>query len=248
MYDVIRCRFSSVVSLFLLSLLGGCGSSTTPSLTSAQSEGGTPPPALTSPGLYPQVLHGWLPEYSSFVETKVSDVYPALLSISPPRLSLICPNWAQLDRREREKFWSTLLYAIASRESGHLRTSIYRETTMSIDAVTGQQIRSEGLLQLSYVDVVNYRFPSGEISWENDRTMALNDYAAGRKSGYPERTILNAYANLNLGIFIMNRLAAIHPSQILQAAFGRYWHTMRSTSGSFPKVVGTIKAKMPDCF
>ena len=163
-------------------------------------------------------------------------------------MASVCPNWAELDRDERQRFWSALLYSIATRESGHLRTAVYRETTMSIDSVTGLQIRSEGLLQLSYVDVVNYRYPSGEISWENDRTMALDDYAAGRKSGNPKRTILNAYANLGLGLFIMNRLAAVHPNQSIQAAFGRYWSTMRTTSSSHPKVLASLKARIPRCF
>jgi hypothetical protein len=239
------------LTVFAVSAFTGCGPGTVSRGSAAQIDDQNPPSAPdspTSPEARPQVLRGWLPEYSSFIEAKVSDVFPALLGISDSRMSTVCPNWGSLDREAREKFWSALLHSIAVPESALTRNMIYREATMSVDAVTGLQIRSEGLLQLSYVDVRNYRYPSGEISWEKDRTMALADYASGTKSGNPKRTLLNAYANLNLGLFIMNRLQAIHPSEKLEKAYGRYWHTMQTTSRSFSKVVSGLKTKIPACF
>ncbi len=89
---------------------------------------------------------------------------------------------------------------------------------MSLDSVTGLQIRSEGLLQLSYIDVPSYQYTAGDIDWMKDKAMALSDYAAGATSGNPARTLLNAYANLNLGLFIMNRLIISHPAERLETA------------------------------
>lgn len=207
----------------------------------------TPTPAPTS-GLRPQVISGWLPEYSAAIEENVARNYPELLSLAGSRMNLVCPNWDQLDRGAREKFWSALAYAIAGPESGRNRTSVYRETTMSIDSVTGQQIRSEGLLQLSYVDVANYRYKGGDISWEADQAMALKDYAAGASYGNPARTLLDAYANLNLGLFIMYRqLIFVNPTGALDSVLGRYWSTMRVANSSFLKVQSGLRTKIPEC-
>ncbi len=257
-----KCVFNSVpvVSLFSLILAGfslsGCGVNTTAAEAqlsqidpSPRPSGSIPSPSPSvAPGDSPQVISGWLPEYSSAVEENVAGNYPALLSLASSRMKVVCPNWDRLDRGGREKFWSSLTYAIAGPESGRNRTSIYRETTMSIDQVTGQQIRSEGLLQLSYTDVVSYKYKGGDISWENDRAMAQKDYAAGTSHGNPNRTILNAYANLNLGVFIMYRqLLYVHPTESLETTLGHYWSTMRSTNSPFKTVLSGLRTKIPEC-
>lgn len=234
------------VFILLFGLLSSC--SENPSIVPAAARTDSPVKTPSPPDAYPQVLKGWLPEYSAFVESKVSDDFPGLLGLDAVRMGTVCPKWIGLDRGEREKFWSALLYSIAGPESGRSRTVVYRETTMSIDSVTGLQIRSEGLLQLSYVDVPNYRYPNGDISWEDDKEMALADYAASVRSGNPARTILNAYSNLNLGLFIMNRLAASYPGDSLEKTFGRYWSVMRSANSTFAIVMSSLKSKMPACF
>jgi hypothetical protein len=78
--------------------------------------------------------------------------------------------------------------------------------------------------------------------------MALADYARAARLGSPARTILNAYANLNLGLWIMYRLVAIHPTQTLDAAFGHYWATMRASGTAFSVVVKNLKSAIPVCF
>lgn len=244
------------VFIVLLAALSACAPASHSSTPNPTENPITEPPItdpgtddpVTNPDAYPQVISGWLDAYSNFVEAKVSDVYPALLGIGAARMTTVCPKWSALDRESRERFWSGLLYAIAGPESGRNRTAVFRETGLSTDSVTGLQIRSEGLLQLSYVDVVNYRYPGGDISWEHDRAMAYADYAAARSSGNPERTILNAYSNLNLGLFIMNRLTGNYPSEKLETTLGKYWSTMRPANSTFAKVMTGLKSKMPACF
>lgn len=229
-----------------ISACGNSGSSPTNAVTLP----GTVDPADpgANPIAAPQVISGWLTEYSQHIEATVSRNYPDLLGVTDSRMKTVCPLWSGLDRGGREKFWSSLLWAIAGPESARNRTSVYVETTMSTDPVTGQQVRSEGLLQLSYQDVPAYHYTEGDISWENDRSMALADYVNKVKSGNPARTILNAYANLNLGLFIMNRLVTVHPSDLLETALGRYWSTMRATGSSFKTVLSGLKSRFPDCF
>jgi hypothetical protein len=197
-----------------------------------------------------QIVAGWLEDYSAHVEDRVTRDYQPLLDLPASRMTAVCPEWSSLDRGQRTKFWSAMLWSIAGPESSRNRAAIYRESSMSIDVVTGKQIRSEGLLQLSYVDLLNYRYPEGDISWEADRKMALKDYATGAKIGNPDRTILNAYANLNLGLFIMNRLlTAVYANQSFEDALGHYWHTMQDTSSTFrAKVLPNMRSRMPECF
>lgn len=243
-----------VASALLMALaLSACGEQT-PKVTLSQDDIIIPPPVVptnppvATPGDKPQVIAGWLDDYSVAIEDNVSRNYPELLGLTSTRMKTVCPAWDRLDRETREKFWSALLWSIAGPESGRNRTVIYRETTMSIDSVTGQQIRSEGLLQLSYVDVPNYRYKGGDISWENDKEMALSDYAKALTKGNPERTILDAYANLNLGMWIIYRqLVHLHPAEMLETALGRYWSVMRVSGSSFSKVLANLKTRIPAC-
>ncbi len=238
-------------SLILLSL-SACGNGTSPITEGAQREIEVPSdiffPPTDDSSARQQVISGWLQQYSDFAEDTVAAKYPNMLNLSGDRMSTVCPKWSSLTRGEREKFWSSLLWAIALPESGRKRTAVYRETTMSTDAVTGLQIRSEGLLQLSYVDLKNHRYPFGDISWAYDRTMALSDYAKGVSSGNPTRTLLNAYSNLNLGLFIINRMVGKYPTEKLEKTMGKYWSTMRSTNPTFQVVMKQLKIKSANCF
>lgn len=229
---------------------GACGKGIVPTSTAVRSQ--VAPPASEMDMDFaerPQVLSGWLDTYTIAVETTVSSKYPELLNLSPKRLGVVCPAWDRLTNREREAFWSSLVWSIAGPESGYRRTAIFRETSLPIDKVTGRQIRSEGLLQLSYVDVVNYRYPGKDVSWIQDRVAALADYTKGVSSGNPKRTLLDAYANLNLGLWIMYRqLTAIHATQPLETALGHYWATMRTSGSGFPRVLANLRKRAPNCF
>ncbi|RYZ68316.1 MAG: hypothetical protein EOP09_09655 [Proteobacteria bacterium] len=254
-------KFNHLVILASVVVLLGCGSKTL-ELKSRSFKLGEPnadmnfpdpvetpivpaPPVVPS---FPQTLRGWLPEYTDYVETQVSVKYNFLREVSGTRIGTLCPDYSRLSQSLKLKFWSSLLYSIAVPESGLLRTAIYLEQSLPVDRVTGLQIRSEGLLQLSYSDVVNYQYDGGDISWTADRTRALADYASLTRSGDPERTLLNAYSNLNLGLFIMNRLVGNRPMESVQTSFGRYWSSMRTSSTLFPKVMSGLKLNIPECF
>jgi len=243
-------------ALLLATACGGSGSDDAGSGVSSINESqvaipgnsGSTTPYELKMDVYPQGIKGWLPEYTSFIEDKVDERYLGLIQVKDSRITGLCPNWPKLSTAERLQFWSGLVHAVAVPESGLSRTAIYWETTLPIDSVTGQQIRSEGLLQLSYVDVVNYKYDGGDVSWTFDKTMALADYKSRAKSGNPKRTILNAYSNLNLGLFIMNRLVTKRTTETVQGALGRYWSTMRATSSANAKVKTGLRSYAPDCF
>ncbi|MBS1986246.1 MAG: hypothetical protein JST16_18955 [Bdellovibrionales bacterium] len=198
----------------------------------------------------PQVIRGWLADYDDHIELTVTKSYPKLLALSDSRMAKICPNWNKIAPSSRPNFWSALLWSIAGPESARERTAIYLEDTMGTDSVTGYQVRSEGLLQLSYQDMKNYKYTGGDISWEQDKAKAIADYNSRTAHGNPDRTILNAYSNLNLGLFIMNRLLLTsYPSSTLDVALGKYWSSMQASRSTFnTKVLPNMKTRMPACF
>ena len=212
----------------------------------------TPTPAPTPPATEPpQIVQGWLDEYSTHVEGSVLKQYPAMVEVANSRMARLCPKWSTLGSSLRAEFWSSLMWAVAGPESSRNRTLIYVESTMSKDPITGYQVRSEGLLQLSYQDVPNYGYKGDDISWSKDKTMAIQDYDSGTHYGNPKRTILNAYSNLNLGLFIMNKLVVMpsKASKSMEDTLGSYWSTLQTRhTDIFAEVMNNLQSKMPRCF
>ena len=206
------------------------------------------PVVSTPPPDRPQVLVGWLDKYSDFIESKIVERHSELLNLDPVRMKAVCPRWIQLNPVQRRTFWSTLLWAIANPESSYQRTQVFSEPTSTVDRVTGLRIRSEGLMQISYSDVRNYRYLEGDISWYKDKEMALNDYAMELPHGNPKRTILNAYANLNLAIWIMAKNLRLHDDEAFDVALAHYWSTMDVKRKGFPKVLKGLQSKAKYCF
>ena len=198
-----------------------------------------------------QILVGWLDDYSAHVEFKVVYDFPGLLAIPAARMTTVCPHWAEISENDRPKFWSALLYGISKPESNYERTMIYLEDTMPTDPITGYQVRSEGLLQLSYQDVLAHHYTGDDISWVKDKELAVADYKSHKKSGNPKRTILNAYANMNLGLHIMNRILMRQQGMKLsfEDALGTYWSSMRTKNKkAFGQIMERLQEKMPSCF
>jgi hypothetical protein len=198
----------------------------------------------------PQVIKGWLEDYSLHIEDKIQKTYASLLDIPSSKMKKMCPKWSSLNKADRAEFWTHLLYAVSIPESSTNRTLIYLEKSMKTDSVTGYQVRSEGLLQLSYQDVSSYSYKGGDISWSADRSMAIQDYESEAKYGNPNRSILNAYANLNLGIHIIyKQVFKYNPSLSLEDAMGKYWYVMRTSSTTeFNKVYSELKNRFGICF
>jgi len=144
----------------------------------------------------------------------------------------ICPRYAELTKTERVLIWGELISAMAYFESGWKPTSRMTETTMGIDPVTGKQVESEGLLQLSYQDVPNYgsvlKFPACKIDWQKDKFLSAID---------PKKTILNPYINLECGLRILGNQIKKKGSVILPS--GVYWSVLKE-GGRYSKVESII--------
>jgi hypothetical protein len=145
----------------------------------------------------------------------------------------VCPKYESLQRQQKISMWAELISAIAYYESGWNPASRMVETTMGTDPVTGKQVASEGLLQLSYQDVPNYKsilkYPACKIDWQKDKGLSLTD---------PKKTILDPAINLECGLRILANQIRKKGYVILSS--GVYWAVLKD-GGKYSKVDSIIR-------
>jgi hypothetical protein len=147
-----------------------------------------------------------------------------------------CPKYSQLTDNQKVNFWAYLVSAIVKYESDFDPTNRYVETTMGTDPITGQQVVSEGLMQLSYQDVQAYPF-CNEFDWEHDRSLSPTD---------PKKTILDPYKNLSCGLRILNYQVGHYGAIAIDR--GQYWAVIKPSS-RYNKLssIQTLTKTLPFC-
>jgi hypothetical protein len=71
----------------------------------------------------------------------------------------LCPRFGQMKEADKRAFWAYLFQALAGAEAGLKPTTDVRHTEPEVavkDDVTKRMVRSEGLLQLTYMDADRY--------------------------------------------------------------------------------------------
>jgi hypothetical protein len=151
----------------------------------------------------------------------------------------MCPKYASLSREQKINFWVVFVSEVTRYESGFDPTSRYFESTFGYkDSVTGENVYSEGLLQLSYQDGSSYKKECGVVfDWPSDKLLSRTD---------PKKTILNPLRNLYCGIRIMD--STMRSKKKLLFDSGNYWATLKP-GGSYGKVTTILShlAKIPFC-
>lgn len=138
-------------------------------------------------------------EWSKYVFETVERLFDSSFSQCTD-MTIFRSDYNTLSRQQKINVWGELISAICYYESGWNPTSRMVETTMDKDPVTGNQVASEGLLQLSYQDERSYKnkvtVPC-KFNWSLDKPLFLNN------PKNPNITILNPYYNLEFGIEIL---------------------------------------------
>lgn len=143
--------------------------------------------------------------YDGLISSKVT---PAMLAAN---VGAFCPNYSKADKN---KFWVKFVAAIAYAESAWDPKNTYKETTMGIDPITGKTVESDGMLQLSCQDVVNYAsLPS----------------AANMDCRKHPGAMFDPIVNLSFGVEIMDHLIKRNPSLDISStkSVGAYWSSAR---------------------
>lgn len=138
-------------------------------------------------------------EWSKFVFETIDRRFDDSFSLCED-MTIFRADYEGLNRQQKINVWGELISAICYYESGWNQTSRMVETTMDTDPITGNQVASEGLLQLSYQDGRNYsgkvRVPC-KFNWTVDKPLFQHN------PKNPNITILNPFFNLEFGIEIL---------------------------------------------
>jgi peptidoglycan hydrolase-like protein with peptidoglycan-binding domain len=132
-------------------------------------------------------------------------------------------NFKTLNRQQKINVWSEIICRICYHESGWNPCSWMFES-LGTDPVTGKQVKSEGLMQLSYQDLPNYPTLPCQFSWSNDKTLDQND---------PNKTIFNPTYNLEFGINILAK--QVQEKGTIALSSGVYWSVLK-INGKYSKL------------
>jgi hypothetical protein len=162
----------------------------------------------------------WDPQWDRIVEQALS---PAMLSPTVARgVRSFCPRFAVMNEVDKRAFWAYTFQALAAAEAGLKPTTDVRHTEPEVakeDTVTKRMIRSEGLLQLTYMDATRYNC---DFDWNHDKTLAEHD---------PAKTILQPKNNLLCGVNIMENQMITQRRPLLSSA--SYWVTLQPANTSY---------------
>jgi hypothetical protein len=162
----------------------------------------------------------WDPKWDEFVEASLP---PEMLSAGVARdVRLFCPRFTTMSEADRRAFWAYFFQALAGAEAGLKPTTDVRHTEPEVakrDTVTKRMVRSEGLLQLTYMDAERY---GCDFDWEKDKTLPEKD---------PAKTILQPKNNLTCGVKILEDQLIEHKRPLLTPL--SYWSTLQPGRPSY---------------
>lgn len=150
-------------------------------------------------------------------------------------MHLLCPKYDSLSRDRKIVAWGYFFTGVSKFESSWKPTTWMTETTMGTDPITKKQVKSQGLLQLSYQDI--QWAPYCEFDWSKDKNLSPDD---------PKATINDPYKNLSCGMRIMDRQIRAKKRVILES--GVYWSVLKD-GGKYQKIaeIKAITQKAPGC-
>lgn len=215
-----RMARSAVVCLPLWIALAGC------------EKRNTPPPAPPQPAMKAAPATpiaekkeelgqpSWDPQWDRIVEEALP---PELLSARVARgVRTFCPKFATMGEADKRAFWAYTFQALAGAEAGLQPTTNVQHTEPEVavkDTVTKRMVRSEGLLQLTYMDATRY---GCDFDWEKDRRLPEKD---------PAKTILQPRNNLLCGVKILFNQMIRQRKPLLSPT--SYWVTLQPATMSY---------------
>ncbi len=166
-------------------------------------------------------------DWSTFVFEKIDQLFNQFSQCED--IVWFRPDYLSLSRKQQVNVWGELISAMCKFESDWKPWSYMVETTMGNDHVTGKQIKSEGLMQLSYQDKDYYPKLTCRFDWQSDKNKSDNDRT---------RTILNPFINLEFGIQILAK--QIEKTKKIALDSGVYWAVLK-LNGKYSKLPEIIK-------
>lgn len=171
--------------------------------------------------------------WSEFILKAIESLYDNSFSFCED-INTFRNDYSTLNKNQKINIWGELISALCKFESNWSPVSRMKED-LGIDPVTNKQVVSEGLMQLSYQDKVNYngKVPiECKFNWQIDKPL----YEINPKD--PNITILNPYYNLEYGIHIL----AYQVRQFKKLVIKKYAYWSIIKEGSRYQKINEIKA------
>jgi hypothetical protein len=156
----------------------------------------------------------WDPVWDAIVEKVLP---PEFLSSKVARaVRPFCPRFNAMSVVDKRTYWAYFFQALAGAEAGLVPTTDVRHTEPEVaveDTVTKRMVRSEGLLQLTYMDAERY---GCDFEWLKDKDLPEKDSA---------KTILLPENNLKCGVKILEKQLIERRKPLISST--SYWSTLR---------------------
>lgn len=157
----------------------------------------------------------WEPKWDTIVQESLpGDLLTSSRVVAD--LRYICPRYRILSEADKRAYWAYFFQALAGAEAGLKPTADVRHTEPEVavvDTVTKRMVRSEGLLQLTYMDSERY---GCDFDWNSDKHLPEKD---------PNRTILQPKNNLLCGIKILDNQLIAQGKPLFSST--SYWETLQ---------------------
>ena len=162
----------------------------------------------------------WDPAWDGIVEKALP---PEMLSADVARdVKPFCPRFIGMGEADKRAFWAYFFQALAGAETGLTPTQDVHHTATGArvkDDVTKRAVRSEGLLQLTFMDAERY---GCDFDWDKDKKLAEKD---------PAKTILQPANSLKCGVKILFDQIITQRKPLLSRS--SYWSTLRPEGASY---------------
>jgi hypothetical protein len=200
---------AKLIICMALGMLAGCAGHTTPPTQPEMKPAPQTPIAEKKEALGKPT---WDPEWDRIVEQALP---PEMLSARVARdVRPFCPRFNALSDADKRAYWAYFFQALAGAEAGLTPTADARARgPAKKDTVTRRMVRSEGLLQLAYMDTDRY---GCNFDWDKDKLLPEKD---------PARTILQPANNLTCGVKILYRQLIVKHQPLMSRS--SYWSTLR---------------------
>lgn len=172
--------------------------------------------------------------WSDQLNALMQELWPSLSQAKD--MTRFCPKYESLTLEQKQKAFAEMIVGISYFESAWSPVSRMQESTMGTDPITGRAVYSEGLLQLSYQDIIWAKYC--KFDWAKDK-------ALDPKS--PLKTILNPALNLDCGVRILADQVASKKAVVLSKSV--YWAVIKD-GGKYqqiPGIVSLVQKAMPEC-
>jgi hypothetical protein len=164
---------------------------------------------------------GWDPAWDVVIEQALPAEFLTSKKVAHD-VRPLCPQYASMSDADKRSFWAYFFQALAGAEAGLIPTISVRHTQPEVaikDPVTQRMVRSEGLLQLAYMDADRY---DCAFDWDADKALAAKD---------PAKTILQPKNNLLCGVKILDNQMIKRGKPLLTKK--SYWSTLQPGTVSY---------------